>query len=182
MASPDNLILGLGPGLFAVILTFIVAFVIFLAVSYVTPDNSFFVFIGTMLLPLLVFGIVMSAPFEPSAQYEARQAATSGTNDGGFDGLPPLPSTTTTTVAPGVVITQLPASRFYKTDGPTNDTSPISDNYLPVRIVVLLLGCLGVLLAAGYSLVIVLTAPPYSCPEVKCRRKLLEELHPTWYR
>ena len=176
MASPDGLILGLGPGLFAIIVTFCVAFLIFLAASYIAPDASFFIFIGVMVLPVLVFGFIMSAPFEPSDAYLAKQASLDGTSGG----LPTLP---TTTISPGTTAeVQLSSSAFYKSDGPAYDSSPIADTYLPVRIVIIILGCLGVLLAAGYSLVIVLTAPPYTCPQVQCRRKLLEELHPTWYR
>ena len=57
----SSLILGMGPGLFAVVLTAAIAILLALVISYLYPDYAVYVFAAFLLLPLLVFGILMSA-------------------------------------------------------------------------------------------------------------------------
>ena len=57
-----DLILGVGPGLFAVAFAFLVAVLVIIVAAYASPNTSVYIGIVAMLLPLLVFGCIMSAP------------------------------------------------------------------------------------------------------------------------
>ena len=59
-----NLIAGVGPGLFALIFVTVLAIIVGLIMAFIKPDKAVPIFIGALLLPLLVFGLIMAAPTE----------------------------------------------------------------------------------------------------------------------
>eukprot|EP00744_Colponema_vietnamica_P015191 GILI01021300.1.p1 GENE.GILI01021300.1~~GILI01021300.1.p1 ORF type:complete len:158 (-),score=14.84 GILI01021300.1:103-576(-) len=150
----------IGVGLFAVLMVAAFAFVIALILSYMMPNATFFIFVGCAILPVLTFGIIMSAPYEPlntNIDYSAPLTA-----------KPALP--------------KLPATVFYPNDGISGGLDDIIDKWLPVRVTLMVLLCVGILFGLGYNLVLALTAPPYVAPQVQCIRRQLEEMYPTRYR
>lgn len=62
------------------------------------------------------------------------------------------------------------------------DSSDVNDTLLPVRVVLLVVLCLGLLTAFAVYVYDVLNAPLFTAPTVQCRRKQLEALHPSWYK
>eukprot|EP00758_Cryptobia_borreli_P006814 Tbor_TRINITY_DN5208_c0_g1::TRINITY_DN5208_c0_g1_i1::g.16537::m.16537 len=155
----SDLILGVGPGLFAVIFTSVIAFLIFAAISYCLPDYAVFIFLASMCLPISIYLLILSAPYEDSSSHTPKPPPKAGTHH------------------------PLPAVVFYKEDGPSPDADTITDYMIIVRVGMVTLACLGVLLGAGYSAVsIIIMAPPYTIPRVQCRRRQLEALHPSWYK
>lgn len=149
------LILGLGVGTFAVLVTFIICLVLFVFLGYLAPRAALYIFLGLMAIPWVVFAIIDSAP---------RRAIPSGTNT--VDSSSSSSGSDTTTAG----------------GSPTVAGLVVEDTLLPVRVVVLLLLSLGVLGGLGLRALDVINAPPFTAPTVQCRRKQLEAIHPSWYK
>ena len=147
------LILGLGVGTFAVLITFIICLVLFAFLGYLVPRAALYIFLGLMAIPWIVFAIIDSAPRRPSndalSHIDDSSSSASGSD-----------AAAASTVS-GLVV---------------------EDTLLPVRIVLLLLLSLGVLGGLGLRALDVLNAPPFTAPTVQCRRKQLEAIHPSWYK
>ncbi|GET86586.1 hypothetical protein, conserved [Leishmania tarentolae] len=63
----QELILGVGAGTFAVLITVGVAILIALVGSYLAPHSTLFIIIGCFLLPLIVYGFILTSPRGPVA-------------------------------------------------------------------------------------------------------------------
>jgi hypothetical protein len=57
-----TLVAGVGPGLFALIFVTVLAILIGLVGAFIKPDKAVPIFLGTLILPILTFGLIMAAP------------------------------------------------------------------------------------------------------------------------
>lgn len=65
---------------------------------------------------------------------------------------------------------------------PSFSDTNVNDSLLPVRVVLIVIPCIGLIAAFAVYVYDVLNAPLFTAPTVQCRRKQLEALHPTWYK
>lgn len=62
-----TLVLGVGAGTFAVLLTIAVCVVVALLGAYFAPESALYIIIGCLLLPLIVYGCILTAPHGTAA-------------------------------------------------------------------------------------------------------------------
>ncbi|CAJ1986807.1 hypothetical protein conserved [Leishmania donovani] len=70
------MILGVGAGTFAVLVTVGVAILIALVGSYLAPQSALFIILGCTVLPFIVYGCILTSPHGPAANTTAVVPAT----------------------------------------------------------------------------------------------------------
>lgn len=145
---------GVGDGTFVMCIAIGVGVLLCILGWCFVPDAILGIFIAAVVLPLMVYGLLLTAP---------KKAALN-----------------TTPIDEEAMLRRSLAYRervFLPSDTTAVDT------FLPVRLVVFLLMFFCGLGGFGMQIVFTLILePPYKVPRMRCLREQLEEAHPSWYK
>lgn len=145
---------GIGDGTFVMCVVIGVGVLLCIVGWCFIPDAILGIFVAAIVLPLIVYGLLLTAPKK-------------------------LPSNASAVDEEAI----LRRSLAYRERVFLPSDMTAVDTLLPVRLVVFLLLFLSVVGGFGVQIVFTLVLePPYRVPRMRCLREQLEEAHPSWYK